>query len=327
MARRIPAALAELGLTLETEDLYWRLHARDGEPFAEVAVALGFSEAALEARMAPLERLGIVRVDRGLLRLPPTSQVLTDLVTAEVERVDEAARRLRALASTIPLAVAPAPQLPAGEEALSGFRATALPMAETLARWIDESSGDMLVLRTDNWHQPAPTPALTEAWGRAMAAGRTSRAIYPVRALEEAPQLLAERARAGEQVRVLADVPHRLFVISTTHALAPYMPGYQSDKVLVVQERGLVIVLEQYFERLWERAVPVPELDMSTTARERGRRMLLQQLAAGGTDEQIARTLGVSIRTVRRRVADLMIELGTDSRFQAGVEAVRRGWL
>ena len=51
------------------------------------------------------------------------------------------------------------------------------------------------------------------------------------------------------------------------------------------------------------------------------------QLAAGAKDEQIARTLGISLRTVRRRVADLLIELGVDTRFQAGVEAVRRGWL
>jgi DNA-binding NarL/FixJ family response regulator len=56
------------------------------------------------------------------------------------------------------------------------------------------------------------------------------------------------------------------------------------------------------------------------------RRFLLQELAAGAKDEQIARTLGLSLRTVRRRVADL-IELGVDNRFQAGVEAVRRGWL
>ena len=54
---------------------------------------------------------------------------------------------------------------------------------------------------------------------------------------------------------------------------------------------------------------------------------LLRQLAAGAKDEQIARTLGLSLRTVRRRVADLLIELGVDTRFQAGVEAVRRGWL
>ena len=62
----------------------------------------------------------------------------------------------------------------------------------------------------------------------------------------------------------------------------------------------------------------------------RGRRgsertFLLRQLPSGAKDEQIARTMGLSLRTVRRRVADLMIELGADTRFQAGAEAVRRG--
>ena len=37
---------------------------------------------------------------------------------------------------------------------------------------------------------------------------------------------------------------------------------------------------------------------------------LRRQLAAGAKDEQIARTLGLSLRTVRRRVAELMIDLG-----------------
>ena len=44
-------------------------------------------------------------------------------------------------------------------------------------------------------------------------------------------------------------------------------------------------------------------------------------------DEQIARELGLSLRTVRRRVAEVLDELGATSRFQAGVEAVRRGWV
>jgi DNA-binding NarL/FixJ family response regulator len=48
---------------------------------------------------------------------------------------------------------------------------------------------------------------------------------------------------------------------------------------------------------------------------------------AGATDEVIARKLGIGLRTVRRRIASLMTELGVDTRFQAGVEAVRRGWL
>ena len=74
---------------------------------------------------------------------------------------------------------------------------------------------------------------------------------------------------------------------------------------------------------MWDRAAPVPELDLGE-ARPDLRRFLLQQLAAGAKDEQIARALGISLRTVRRRVAGLLIELGVDSRFQAGVEAVRR---
>jgi DNA-binding NarL/FixJ family response regulator len=77
---------------------------------------------------------------------------------------------------------------------------------------------------------------------------------------------------------------------------------------------------------MWERADPVPELDLSSS-RPAMRRHLLEQLASGAKDEQIARALGLSLRTVRRRIADILIELGVDTRFQAGAEAVRRSWL
>ena len=54
---------------------------------------------------------------------------------------------------------------------------------------------------------------------------------------------------------------------------------------------------------------------------------LLEQMLAGASDEQIARNLNIGLRTVRRRIAALMTDLGVDTRFQAGVEAARRGWL
>ncbi|WP_234373185.1 LuxR C-terminal-related transcriptional regulator [Streptomyces sp. H-KF8] len=50
-------------------------------------------------------------------------------------------------------------------------------------------------------------------------------------------------------------------------------------------------------------------------------------LGDGLTDEGISRKMGVSIRTVRRTMADLMRRLNAQSRFQAGTEAVRRGWI
>jgi DNA-binding NarL/FixJ family response regulator len=54
---------------------------------------------------------------------------------------------------------------------------------------------------------------------------------------------------------------------------------------------------------------------------------LLRFLAAGLTDDAAARRLGVSVRTARRQVAAIMARLGASSRFQAGYEAARRGWL
>jgi DNA-binding NarL/FixJ family response regulator len=57
------------------------------------------------------------------------------------------------------------------------------------------------------------------------------------------------------------------------------------------------------------------------------RQAVLELMMLGAKDESIARQLGVSLRTVRRRIADLMDELGAATRFQAGMEAARRGLL
>lgn len=54
---------------------------------------------------------------------------------------------------------------------------------------------------------------------------------------------------------------------------------------------------------------------------------LLRLLAQGKTQQEIARSLQLSVRTVSRRIADLKQELKADSPLQAGMEAVRRGWL
>ena len=48
-------------------------------------------------------------------------------------------------------------------------------------------------------------------------------------------------------------------------------------------------------------------------------------LASGATDSTITRRLGISQRTVERRVRHVMDTLGAETRFQAGVEAARQG--
>ncbi|TCO62297.1 response regulator transcription factor [Actinocrispum wychmicini] len=54
---------------------------------------------------------------------------------------------------------------------------------------------------------------------------------------------------------------------------------------------------------------------------------IIRLLANGNKDEQIARRLYSSIRTVRRRIARIMAELDADNRFAAGVTAARLGLL
>jgi hypothetical protein len=126
-------------------------------------------------------------------------------------------------------------------------------------------------------------------------------------------------------VRLVSDLPTRLMIIGTTHAIVPEPLGYADEPRLLVGQRALVETLTLLFELLWERAATVPELE-GAESRPDLHRVILQMLAVGQKDEQIARSLGLSLRTVRRRVADLMADLG-DTRFQAGVEAARRGWV
>ena len=54
---------------------------------------------------------------------------------------------------------------------------------------------------------------------------------------------------------------------------------------------------------------------------------LLKLLVQGATDEQVARRLGVSMRTVRRMVSKLSEQVGASGRFELGVRAAQRGWV
>ena len=56
-------------------------------------------------------------------------------------------------------------------------------------------------------------------------------------------------------------------------------------------------------------------------------RELLNLLLLGMTDAAAGAQLGISVRTVQRRVADLMETAGVTTRIQLGAEAVRRAWV
>lgn len=142
---------------------------------------------------------------------------------------------------------------------------------------------------------------------------------------------LRELTALGAKVRVTAEPIQRLIIMDERVAVVPIDPENSRRGALVVQQAGLLAGFLRLFHRTWDAAqeltwddhpVPEPVDELSGDDRQ-----VLGFLASGKTDETAARELGVSVRHLRRRVARLMDLLGADSRFEAGVEAARRGWI
>jgi len=140
-------------------------------------------------------------------------------------------------------------------------------------------------------------------------------------------RLVVESGSAGDYGSVAvrhspSPLPCRMVIVDEAIAVAAG-PGPASRGVaMVVEEPVLVQGLLCLFEATWS-ACPPATPDYLT----RDERNLLERMADGSTDESIARRLGISDRQVRRRIARLLKQLGVSSRFAAGAEAVRRGWL
>lgn len=169
-----------------------------------------------------------------------------------------------------------------------------------------------------------------------LTSGIRIRVIYAVESLSEEGMLASvlRDVASGEDARVLRTVPLKLLVVDRTWAMLPLtssQTGTSGSAVLVHRSR-LTDALVSLFEALWEQASPIgsaSELtgDGDTSPGHPPDVHLLQLLAAGLKDETIARHLGVSERTLRRRITTLIERLGAASRFQAGIQAARRGWL
>lgn len=85
------------------------------------------------------------------------------------------------------------------------------------------------------------------------------------------------------------------------------------------------------FESVWENAVECrisreAGLTLGGTS-ETDLRTIAHLLALGMSDVAISRHLEISVRTVRRRIKDLMDELRVDSRLLLGVRLAQRGWV
>jgi DNA-binding NarL/FixJ family response regulator len=101
---------------------------------------------------------------------------------------------------------------------------------------------------------------------------------------------------------------------------------------LLVHESGLLDSLVHLFDLVWASANEIVATETGVDERAATRidevdARILTLLLGGLTDQAIGGQLGISLRTVQRRMASLMEQAQVTTRFQLGHEAARRAWV
>lgn len=322
-----------LGLTAEQERVYVALATGAQRAPESVASSLDLPLPQVQQAMDKLLRLGLVVADAGedaSMSVAPVELAVDALVRSQQDALDRAQAFGRELAQR----AARSGEVHRPEQLVSVVvgREAMGSISQQMQRSAREE-----VLSLDRPPYLAPASGQGEGIDPEqqvrMAAGVRYRTVFDQSLLDE-PTIVARIRRdqaAGEEGRVLADLPLKLLVVDRTLALLPLLSGADDDQpaALLIRPSVLVDSLVALFEALW-RAAPPLRLEASTGSggdEEREARTVVGLLAAGLGDARIAHTLGVSERTVRRKVATALSLLGAETRFQAGLRAKERGWV
>jgi hypothetical protein len=199
------------------------------------------------------------------------------------------------------------------------------PLAESdYAEWVNIGRD------LDTW------PGARQAARRAIRrdGAKRSRKLYSPAVLADARdrETLRELAGHGMRIRITTTPLSRgtTFIDRRTMILTgpggPTPSARDARTYTVSDAPALVDGAYALFEAAWENATDLitfldtqrPRIDDQTST-------VLRALGSGVTDEAAARELGMSLRTYRRRVAELLVTLNAGSRFQAGVRAGELG--
>jgi DNA-binding CsgD family transcriptional regulator len=130
-------------------------------------------------------------------------------------------------------------------------------------------------------------------------------------------------AAAGAEVRTVDRLPSAFVVVDRAVVLVPDGAG-----AVELREPATARLLAGVFERGWTAASPLPPDGPGYgDVADEVRASIVELLAAGHTDQAVARRVGLSVRSCRRHIAALFKDLGAVSRFQAGARAVQAGLL
>jgi DNA-binding NarL/FixJ family response regulator len=151
---------------------------------------------------------------------------------------------------------------------------------------------------------------------------------------------IAAAIENGEDVRFSERVPIKLFIIDSRLAFVPIQTVVEAGAegadlapdlvgALIIHPSGLLDALIALFESVWRDATPFtpPGEEAQRSGLDREDTRILSLMLSGLTDQSVAHQLGMSLRTVQRRVKVLMGIAGVSTRIQLGWHAARKGWI
>lgn len=319
-----------IGLPQEAERVYEEMLTARPATVLDLAVATGLALSRVRTALRLLVARGLVnRVDGA----PGRYVAVTPAIALDVlllEREDQLKRaRARAAQISEQFRQATAAHDPAGLiEVITG--------RDTIAQRVDqlERSARRVARYLDGppYHTDPgpPNPAELDLLRR----GGQARAIYEGAALEYPGRLahIEVCVSAGETARVLPELPTKLLLVDDRLAAVPLRArtaGSLGPSFVIVHPSALLDALSGLFETLWQLALPLDlageQASVSPGGLDDMARRILAFMNAGLPDEAIARQLGLSHRTLQRRIHVLMDQLHARTRYQLGARAALLG--
>jgi DNA-binding CsgD family transcriptional regulator/sugar-specific transcriptional regulator TrmB len=146
---------------------------------------------------------------------------------------------------------------------------------------------------------------------------------------KQSVEYAAKMHRLGGEVRATPTLPMRLLIVDQEIAIMPMDPESPTAGAVIHRTPAVVSVALALFDAYWSRGTEMfdPEDRDDDNPLTPHEAEVLRLLAGGAKDEQVARLLGISLRTARRITANLSERLDAASRFELGVAAAKRGWV
>lgn len=309
--------LGVLGVGPQGEELYRHVLRAPGLTLAAHIAGLGWTDYEAEHAIEQLRA-------RRLVRLTDLGEVVADHPRAALERVVSAeearlATRRQDLARVRDAIDSFVTDHRAGQELSTSDQ----PLRERVDQAVLPSVHEHLVASTVGVIRqatvgPPRAPDDYPTVRQQLGSGRQQRTLYLPDTLHEHADTLAAWAGLGEQQRIAAGLPSEFVVFGEEVAIGTTEWGRGGGDHVLLRDPMVVAAFIALFDRLWAAASPTEHTDDSSGS------ALVEWMQQGLTDEAIARAMGVSLRTVRRRIAAMMSEHEVSTRFQLALRIAER---